>query len=339
MVSVEEANRIHRDAGDSTAAPEPPLSDDTSTTTIWQTKVREGITPFLPPPVIKAFRRADTELEPYVGPEGSVTVLSTLLVAWLVLATMRLVSSRVFGTGRALADEEEDTILSSKTAAASAAANYDATVLLVGPSLSGKTRLFYRLCYGKTYSNMPTLMSLKANVAISTPSVVEETGNHNSTESIRYMDWPGYAPLTDPALKSVLVPTTRIVLVLDATQPVASAADILYQLLLTAFHLRKSKAKGEATTKILIACHKSDFPKAKNWRRIKIQMRTELERLLTVRASKGQEEDLWWPAGEPLDLGEIPGVQLAFLSTSCEGRLTADLLGFCHTGVLPSESK
>ena len=359
MVDSDEEEKTTPQDADDSAISEPPISTSssssasttrTTTTVLWQTKFREGITPYLPPPVIKAIQQADPELEPYVGPEGSITIASTLLLAWFVLVTIRLISSRIFGTGRALADDDEDTILSSKTVAAlSSAAKYDATVLLVGPSLAGKTRLFYRLCYGEAYSNMPTLMSLKANVGISTPFDVKDSDGDKSiteTTTIRYMDWPGYAPLTDPAVKSVLAAvTTRMVLVLDATQPVAPAADILHHLILTAYQQQqqqqqsKTKTAKATTTKILIACHKSDFPKAKNWRRIKIQMRTELERLLTVHASKGHDEALWWPAGEPLDLEEIPVVQLAFLSTSCEGRLSPELLDFCHTGVLPVESK
>jgi GTPase SAR1 family protein len=308
---------------------------------LWQTKLRGAILPYLPPPVVQAIHRVDPKLEDFIGPEGSITILSSLFLGWFVMILVRFFSSRVFGSGRALADDDEDVILSSKTTAAVSPDKYDASVLLVGPPGGGKTRLFYRLCYGRQHSNVPTLMSLKANVGIS------QVDTDNNT-TIRYMDWPGCASLTDEALKSVLVPSTRFVLVLDATQPVTPTADILNQLLMvTHQHFLKTKKRA----KIFIACHKTDLPKAKNWRRIKIQMRTELERLLTVQAaasaagssteyrySATTNEPLWWPAGDALDLQELDGAELYFASTSSESRLPPELPAFCHTGVLPDDT-
>ena len=272
--------------------------------TMWQTKVRESLTPYLPPPVIKAIQQTDPQLEAYFGPEASVTIFTTVLLAWLVVRILKSLTR----SGPAY-DQAEDAVLSTSTAKGGTQ-SYDTTVLLVGPSLSGKTRLFYRLCYGPDYGKMPTLVSLKANVGYAT---TEE----NAT--IRYMDWPGLASLDDPALTAVFRQPTRIVLVLDATQPVAAAADVLN-------HLLSIRTKDA----IFIACHKSDFPKAKNWRRIKIQLRTELERLLKL--SKGSD---WWEAGKPLDMEALP---LHFVSTTSEGKFSTELLDFCQTGKLPQES-
>ena len=295
-------------------AKEPPIL-------LWQSTVRESISPYLPPPVISAMQRADIELEEYVGPEGSVTILSSLLLGWLVLAVVRLLSLRLFGSGRALADEE--TILEKKSATSE---TYDATVVFVGPPGGGKTRLFYRLCHGE--AQVPTLCSLRANVGIST------TTSDNNGQKIRYMDWPGYASLHDEALESVFAaPNTRVVLVLDATQPVAAAADTLHHL----FSLQQ-QSKSSKMMHIFVACHKTDLPKAKNWRRIKIQLRTELERLLTVSAKTNQES--WWSPGKPLELDGIDGVKLYFFSTSAEGgRLSPELTAFCQMGEVPEEAK
>jgi hypothetical protein len=264
----------------------------------------------------------DPKLEPYVGPEGSLTIVSTLILSWLVFQIIRLLTSRVTGSGRAIADEDDDDVLSGKEINKSDQA-FGATVLLCGPPAAGKTRLFYQLCHDA--NNMPTVMSIKANVGFSQP--VE------GSKPVRYMDWPGHASLTDAALLPVLKAQPRVVLVLDAMQPVAAAADVLYQL--AAYAHSKKKQKPEMM--IFVACHKKDFPKAKKWQRCKIQIRTELERLLSVRASSKPEEDLWWPAGKPIELDQLAGVKIHFGATSCEGKGTSELAKFCQTGELPEE--
>jgi len=321
---------------------------------LWQTNVRERITPYLPPPVTQGIQRLDPLLEPYVGSEATVTVISSLLVSWIVLwLVLRTLS--VLNTGRAVDDDEGDVLLAANDGQAE---TFDATVLLVGPRHSGKTRLFYQLCYAER--DVPTLMSLKANVGVSTIMAdADDDKVAAAATEIRYMDWPGHASVSDPALAPVLLPakgsTTRIVLVLDATQPVTGAADTLYQLLqqlVVGDDKRNSTTTNNKafTTTIFVACHKSDLPKAKNDRRIKIQLRTELERLLTVRAAAAANEGgdkaataatTWWKAGEPLELDELRrkcGVQLYFGTTSCcrdEGPPgSMELQKFCATGVV-----
>jgi signal recognition particle receptor subunit beta len=302
-----------------------------------QTRVRQTITPYLPPPVIRGIQQIDAQLLDTVGPEASVTILSTLLVGWLTISIVRFLSSRVGrGKGRAIADEDEDHVLSGSSL--KKVVDYDATVLLCGPTKAGKTRLYYQMCYRE--KNMPTVMSIKANVGLSKPAVVATTEDDTKESSspkepvIRYMDWPGHASLDDPALKQVLQSQPRIVLVLDATQPAAPAADTLDELL--SLYASRPK-KSTKTIPIFVACHKKDFPKAKNWRRCKIQIRTELERLLSVRQGS---EDLtsWWPKGEALDLEKLPGgIQLHFASTTCESTGCPELEHFCRTGELPAE--
>jgi signal recognition particle receptor subunit beta len=304
-----------------------------------QTRVRQAVTPYLPPPVIRGVQEIDAKLLDTVGPEASVTILLTLLVGWLTLSILRFLSSRVGRGkgGRAIADEDEDHVLSGSSL--KKVVDYDATVLLCGPTKAGKTRLYYQLCYRA--KNMPTVMSIKANVGLSKPAAAAATTDDAKESAspkepvIRYMDWPGHASLDDPALKQVLQSQPRIVLVLDATQPAAPAADTLDQLL-TVYASNDNKKKSTQTIPIFVACHKKDFPKAKNWRRCKIQIRTELERLLSVR--QGSEDPSWWPTGEALDLEKLPGgVRLHFASTTCEGTGCPELERFCRTGELPAE--
>jgi Signal recognition particle receptor beta subunit len=353
-----------------------------------KTRIRELLTPYLPPPVVQAMHRIDPQLEPLVGPEACVTLVGTLLVAWLVLGVVRMIfqSTSNNSSRRAIADDDDDddqVLSSSKVAGASAAAGatdnqYDATVLLCGPHNSGKTCLFYQLGLGVT-DLLPTVTSIKANVAVvsnngmltsSKSNDDKENENISSSNSrmpprIRYVDWPGHAPLSDPALeKSVwnkpsftttlsinddAAPLLRIVLVLDATQPVAAAAETLYELwsrAAAAAAAQQSQSRKNFVC-IFCACHKKDLSKAKNSMRIKIQMRTELQRILSV------QKPSWWKTttndpGTLLDLNDLPYCKLHFASTSStsqqqqqqqqqQGPGMNELAIFCQTGQLPSK--
>jgi len=111
----------------------------------------------------------------------------------------------------------------------------------------------------------------------------------------------------------------RIVFVLDSTRPVpVDAAQTLHNIIL-------NNSNGEKVT-ILVACQKSDVTNAKHWRRIKIQLRTELERWRKV-AKTTQKDTLSStksPSTQPslalppyTDLDNLPnGVTLHFLSSS-----------------------
>lgn len=272
----------------------------------WQTQARVAISPYLPPPVLRAIQQVDPQLEPYVGPEGTVSLLSSFILAWLVWVIIRFMSKRLLSTGNAVDDEP--------VVATTPSAPYNHTVLLCGPMESGKTRLFYQLCHGST--TMPTVMSLRANVGVS--------------HSIRYMDWPGYGSLKDPNLVPVMKAAhPRIVLVLDATQSVSSAADCLDELLTVAQQYYSTKNP----LAIFVACHKNDLSKAKNAKRVRLQMRTELERLLKSRG----DSITWWSAGgEQLELDDLKFVKLSFCATSCEGVASPELVVFCQSGKLPS---
>jgi Signal recognition particle receptor beta subunit len=91
---------------------------------------------------------------------------------------------------------------------------------------------------------------------------------------------------------------------------------------------------------ILIACHKMDLAKAKNDKRIKIQMRTELERIVAAQQTKDNATSKTWcsKCSNPLELDDVPYVKLSFCSTRCEGGKgpTPELVEFCRTGNVPS---
>ena len=221
------------------------------------TTIKQHITPYLPPPVVAAMAQIDPPLEPFLGPEPSMTILGTLglaLVVWKLLS--------FFGggsRGSAIQDDQDDeTTSKSKTLRA-----YDSTLLLCGPSLAGKTSLFYKLLYPNRAFSLGTVQSLSSNVGY----------KQHGGETWRYLDIPGHWG-ADKMVSSVLQKEEiqRIVLVLDSTQPIAKAADYLYAL------MQFQKQKNKSLT-VMIACHKAKAPKAKNFRRIKLNLRNELERL------------------------------------------------------------
>jgi signal recognition particle receptor subunit beta len=200
----------------------------------------------------------------------------------------------------------------------------EATVVLCGPKNSGKTRLFYYLCNDDF--NLPTLISMKANVAV--------------RDRIRYIDWPGRMQNMDKLdhlfqnkdKQNVGVPV-RWVLVLDANQPMASAADVLYEI------LERTKDRGGPRQKIFVACHKSDFPKAKNPRRIQLQLRTELERITKLRGPGAEQLLALTLSTGGVDLEALQSAELYFAATTCESKSTlTDLAEFCRTARFPSSS-
>jgi len=253
-----------------------------------------------------------------MGPEASVTLGTTLLAMWIALILVRFLTQRLAGQGRAIAGEDEDNVLSK---AALQGEQFDVTVLLCGPPGGGKTRLFYHLCTGD--KNMTTLTSLKANVGISA-----KNSDRGDKDTVRYLDWPGHAPLDDSALDGVWkAPSNqvRVILVLDATQPVAAAANTLYQIWELAVASKRPRT-------VLIACHKNDFPKAKNTKRVKIQLRTELERLVTTKKPE------WWSTSREVELNSLHELDLHFCSTTCENKGLTPMEAYCRQGKLPDEA-
>jgi len=356
----------------------------TSSSTTWQSTVTNVVRRGLPPPILKLIDNTiDPVLEPYVGPDSTITVATSLLVATFVLFIVRRVVARLLGKeGKAIADDDDDhtnDVLRNQE-------HYDATVLLCGPIDGGKTRIFYDLCHDER--DVPTLLSIRANIGVveavhsslssntrfaeasSSSAGVSEGGDDQKSDrqNIRYVDWPGHASLSDSALDTVfdaaddgrnVVNPLRIVVVLDSTQPAAPAADVLDQLFTILYdrvlgnsvgsdRKRSTKKNSNEDKKIpvFVACNKQDLPKSKNAKRVKIQVRTELERILKSRAAASESDggnassSSWWPnVGEPLDLDDLSFCQLQFGQISCAKRDHSTwqrFVEFCQTGSLPT---
>lgn len=291
---------------------------------LFQTKLRENLTPFLPPPVIKAIQEIDPRLEHIVGPEASISIVGSLLFAWLLyrLAKIFFSSGSSLGDGtRNSAIQEDDRDKDILPSDAKASRPFDETVLLCGPSLAGKTSIFYGLLQrgnsdSSSKSNgakMGTVRSIKSN-----------TGFLESSEKVvRILDTPGHwGP--DKLLGVVgLEDVDRLVIVVDSSQPVPPAADYLYAVLKST--ISNDSNSAACTPTLLIACHKSDHTKAKNTRRIKLQLRSELIRLGKLDTDNDLRID-WEEAMNAVPLCSSTVTDLIPLKT------------FCEAGTLPSSS-
>lgn len=298
---------------------EPPEEPPKKPTIDGRTLLRLGLTPYLPPPVVKAIGQIDPLLEPYVGPEASITIASTLLLGFLVLQFLKVLSSFSRG-GMAIAQDEDDI-----AAAQLSADDYGDSVILCGPMWAGKTRIFYHLCQGDAH--VSTVMSLRVNAEL-LPT---------KAKSLRVLDYPGHSGLQDSLFVELLQSSSsqsRIVLVVDSTQTLGNAADCLYDLL--------QQAKDMSTQfDVFVACHKTDLSSSKNPRRIKIMLRTELEKLIKVRSTQASASEEtaarnhWWKEGEPLDLDNLQYATLRFEATTCNvGDGIDKLSGFCKMGAM-----
>jgi signal recognition particle receptor subunit beta len=311
----------------------------------WQTTVRESIEPYLPPPVTRSIRQLDPLLEPYVGVEATVTIGTTIVAAWLLAAIGSYLfhRRRSYNAGRRTAasgknqavvmDEEEKRLEQQLAEEASA------TVWLVGSRKAGKTRLFCQLVYN--IANQETVMSLKPNVAV--------------VNDVKYIDWPGHhADFHHHSTADLRhVRNLRVILLVDATQPARIGADKLFSLLDDILWPRYQKYGRQQRTPVFVACHKKDLPKAKNEKRIKIQLRTELERLVQARRESSNDAVVtngdttnktphnvveWWPTNDRLELDQIAICSFYFGPTTCEGSGCPELAKFGKTGIFPKDS-
>ena len=288
---------------------------------LLQTTLRESIAPYLPPPVLKAIKEIDPQLEPYVGPEGCITVVGSLLLSYALYQLVRSIfgssssSSSSLGDGgknKAIQEDYRDQDILPVSNEKSRP--FDGTIVLCGPTLAGKTSLFYRLIQQEQQQEQQqkrkTVRSIKSNTGFL---------EHNR-KVLRVLDTPGHwGP--EKLIRAVpLQDIDRLLVVVDSTQPVAPAADYLYAIL----KQQKSKSKNKAS--VLISCHKSDHPKAKNARRIKLQLRSELIRLSKL-DNIDDENDNYWEE----NLNAIP------LCSSNVDNFNS-VREFCETGAIPSSS-
>jgi len=307
----------------------------------------------LPPPVIKAIQELDPRLEPHVGPEGSVNIFGSLLLAWLLYQLVRTVLGGGGGGGgsgsgiknKNTAIQEDDRDKDILPSNADTSRPFDGTVLLCGPSLAGKTSLFYRLLQQRgddddisisNSSSMGTVRSIKSNTGFLETTQTKNTTT--TTTTLRILDTPGHwGP--QKLLRAVpLQDVKRLVVVVDSTQPVAPAADYLYAILKS--RNNNNNHNNNNNDNVLITCHKSDHAKAKNARRIKLQLRSELIRLSKLDVDVGDtnnnnnnnnnndENDLDWE--------EILNAVPLCSSTVADFKAVRE---FCETGTTPSSSK
>jgi len=297
--------------------------------------VRLSAAPYLPPPVLNAIHITDSYLHvnhasfssTYCHSEPSVSMLSALFSAYVVL---RLIQGLQFWwtstTKRSTAhlSGEEDAVLSglsqnnkkrtdNKSAQDDDMPSFDETVVLCGASGAGKTALLHCLrteTDGDSCQPPMTTTSLVANVAYmnvtSSDNADEET--KHETEAVRLVDYPGH-PSLSTKLTSLLLPdqTARVVFTVDATKPVTDGVAILYKSILTNNQVRKAwKASGK-TLSILIVCTKEDDKKAKNHKRMKIQIRNELDRLRKVDSAM---EDVTGNGSTPMSIAKGKTIDL-----------------------------
>lgn len=279
------------------------------------TAMKQHITPYLPPPLVAAMAQIDPPLEPFLGPEPSMTLLGTLLLGFIVWKLLQFLgggSSR----GSAIQDDGQDDDVASNKKNKSQR-SFDSTLLFCGPSLAGKTSLFYKLLYPKRSFPLRTVQSLSSNVGY------RQLGGI----TWRYLDIPGHwGP--DKLVSTVLQKQNdnmiqRIVLVLDSTQAVSKAADYLYALVQYQQTQQQQQSQKDDSLKVLIACHKAKAPKAKNFRRIKLNLRNELERLDKLSSQPTSIQD-WDEALNEFD----------FCSSSIDPPLLQDIQSFADSGKL-----
>ena len=291
---------------------------------LFRTTVRKNVTPFLPPPVIKAINEIDLRLEPIVGPEASMTVAGNLLFAWFLLQLVQFFfrsGSSSGDRGKTTAIHEDDRDQDILPSDAKSSRPFDETVLLCGPSLAGKTCIFYGLLQkgssdGDADIKMATVRSIKSNTGFL----------QNSETVVRILDTPGHwGP--EKLLRVVKLPEVqRVVVVVDSSQPIIPAADYLYAILKSTI----TNSTSIASPIVLIACHKSDHTKAKNGRRIKLQLRSELIRLGKLDAvgeNENNNNEIDWEEA----MNAVP------LCSSTISNLKP-LQEFCESGTLPSTS-
>jgi len=278
---------------------------------------RIAVTPYLPPPVILAIRKVD-EL---FGTEASMMIFFTLITVML----LNIILSRS-STRKAVEDEQVMGLTQINKKSVSG------TCLICGPSGGGKTALFHTLCAkddknrkdfdihcsGSREIHHLVVTSMKASEGL--------VDFDSSKKSIRLIDFPGHNSLLTSLPSAALQHSNCVLLVLDSSKSISEAANVLY-LLLTDQHTVKSWKNYEKKLPIMVVCNKTDLPVAKNYKRIKLQLRSELERLRKVRSSavtgmdSGKVQDII-PLGDPgknLDLDTCNGLPctLSFVSISC----------------------
>ncbi|KAL3789613.1 hypothetical protein HJC23_003162 [Cyclotella cryptica] len=292
------------------------------------TTLRKSSAPFLPPPLLRLIHAVDTYVHLHKASinavtgthieEPSMTVLSSILMAYLIWRFVKGVAW-IFSNKRSTAHLGEESVLGNLGGdgtgvkggnASSDAIVFDETVVICGGMGSGKTALLHRLCHEKEGWELPlTVTSIVANVCYLPTANDSRKGNAGP---VRIIDYPGRPSLASEFTQLLLAATTsRLVFTIDATQPITDAVSFLYHSILTHPTVRKSLQQQSRKLKILVASTKSDIKGSKNYKRIKIQLRNELDRLRKVdsvirdKTENGDGDDDWTLKGKNLDLDDL----------------------------------
>ena len=149
------------------------------------------------------------------------------------------------------------------------------TIMIIGPSLSGKTTFFYHLLGQK---NSKTVVSMQINkVENYSCELISNINNYN------IMDIPGTGYFKDKIL-DYLNDTLILLLFIDSTEKnsIVQAAEYLYDI------LHSDKLNDDL--KIFICCNKQDagFPKSKKM--IENELSKELENLIKIKQKNNLED-------------------------------------------------
>lgn len=298
------------------------------------TQTRRVISPYLPPPLLNLMLTIDTHqfTNTYLPDESepSTFILIVIFGIYFSIHVFNLISYFVGGNSKTLIEGIEDDEPESKVLhniSADEDTKYRDTVIIFGPSSSGKSLLFHKITSANP-KNIKTVMSLKANIHI--------MENGETSEPLRLIDYPGHVTLSSQ-LPNLLVAdksgkgSTRAVLLVDSTKALSEAGSLLYSVLTNANVVNSWKNSSETLT-ILVACNKKDSLGSKNWRRVKIQLKNELEKLKKIASSLKQNnvdsemndtnsDDSIELIGKNIDLQDlskngIDNIQLGFMSLS-----------------------
>jgi len=299
-------------------------------------------------------RSIDVYLED-VSPEASTLIFLSILFSYGVYYLIQLI---LYIIGNQSSFKDDNDVLGALTKGkgsdnGSSNEPIVGTVVLCGPSNAGKTVLFHALNCDPLLANMSNdeAEALLSKIPMATVTSIQAADSYipssSSSDKIRLLDYPGHVSLRT-SLPKALMDASRIVLVLDCSKPMADAADFLYLLLtnpLLPWNSSNLNSNFHSNSKmqVLIACHKSDLTLAKNPKRVKIQLRTELDRLRKIQRSQStsngsssqssshsnnnmNDPDSMTPlplgiSGKPLDLDNKQGYlscDLTFVATSCK---------------------
>eukprot|EP01082_Thalassiosira_pseudonana_P000722 g1521.t1 g1521 contig10:2267209-2268231(-) len=302
------------------------------------TTLRKTSAPYLPPPLLQFIHTIDTyahvnhesiATNDYFNSEPSMAVVSTFLMAFFVLKaikglqnwwinTTKRSTAHLSGDGGGVlgaidSGNGEGGLQSGKSMGH--VPSFQETVVLCGAVGSGKTALLHLLCSPgeKTLPPM-TITSLVASVGYIGKSS-KESGDETA---VRVIDYPGHPSLSSQ-LSTLLLPitTSRLVFAMDATQPVTEGVALLYQSILNHSQIRRSWSDEGKKLIILVVCTKSDGKGAKNYKRMKIQVRNELDRLRKVDLALDSDGSAALDVKGKLDLDNLESlpVSLHFVET------------------------